>query len=123
MPQQDWVIEAANEYHFWSHGDLAVTFRQFFLQQTLYRVALYSASDPTSGFDAPGNIGAGTEEEAIVNFTLPLDRLCLQHALLRLAARQWSWVDDPTTGTQGPTSGINPFEYSVTYRQALPNGT
>jgi len=34
--------------------------------------------------------------------------------------RLWSSVTDPTTGEIRPISGINPFEYSVNFRQDLP---
>ncbi len=121
VPQQDWVVEAVNEYHFLSQGDLALTYRHFFIADTRDRVAIYGSSDPSSGFDAPGNIGSGTEDEGIVSLTLPMDHLRIPHGLLRLTAtRQWSHVTDPTTETTRPITDLNPFEYSVSFRQDLP---
>jgi hypothetical protein len=121
VPQQDWVFEAANENHFWSEGDLALTYRHYIIADTLDRVPIYSVSDPTSVFDAPGNIGSGVEDAAIVSITLPMDRFRIQHGQLKVTGtRIWSSVSDPTTGAIRPISGLNPFEYSVNFRQDLP---
>lgn len=118
VPQQNWVIEAVNEYHFWSQGDLALTYRHYLLADAIDRVPVYTSSDTSSVFDAPGNIGSGTEDEAVVSLALPLDRLRVEHGLLRLAAtRQWSRVTDPTTGSIRPITDLNPFEYSLSFRQ------
>lgn len=120
VPQQDWVFEGINEYHFWSEGDLVLTYRHFLIADAIDRVPIYSTSDPSSVFDAPGNIGSGTEDAAIVNLTLPLDRLKIQHGQLKLSAtRLWSSVNDPTTGALRPISSLNPFEYSISFRQDL----
>jgi hypothetical protein len=120
VPQQDWVFEAVNEYHFWSEGDVALTYRHFLITDAIDRVPIYSSSNPSSVFDAPGNIGSGTEDAAIVSLTLPLDHLRIEHGQLKLTAtRLWSSVTDPTTGAMRPISGLNPFEYSISFRQDL----
>lgn len=120
VPQQDWVFEGSNECHFWSEGDLTLTYRHFLIADAIDRIPIYSTSDPSSVFDAPGNIGSGTEDAAIVNLTLPLDHLRIQHGQLKLTAtRLWSSVSDPTTGAVRPISGQNPFEYSISFRQDL----
>lgn len=120
VPQQDWVFEAVNEYHFWSEGDVAFTYRHFLIADAIDRVPIYSSSNPASVFDAPGNIGSGREDAAIVSLTLPLDHLRIGHGQLKVAAtRLWSSVMDPTTGGARPLSGANPFEYSVSFRQDL----
>lgn len=120
VPQQDWVFEAVNENHFWSEGDLALTYRHFLIANAIDRVPIYSTSEPSSVFDAPGNIGSGTEDAAIVSLTLPLDHLRIEHGQLKLTAtRLWSIVTDPTTGAMRPISGLNPFEYSISFRQDL----
>ena len=121
VPQQDWVFEAANENHFWSQGDLALTYRHYLIADAIDRVPIYSVSNPTSVFDAPGNIGSGTEDAAILSLTLPIDRLGMKHGQLKVTGtRLWSSVSDPTTGATRPISGLNPFEYSVNLRQDLP---
>src|ERR1017187_6788885 len=61
VPQQDWVFEAVNEYHFWAEGDVALTYRHSLITDAIDRVPIYSFSNPPSVFDAPGNLGSGTE--------------------------------------------------------------
>lgn len=121
VPQQDWVLEGLYERHFWSEGDLVLTYRHFFLANVIDRVPVYSGSNSSSVFDAPGNIGNGSEDAAIASLTIPLDRLGIKRAQFKLAAvQQWSKVTDPTTGVLRPISGLNPLEYSVTLHQDLP---
>lgn len=122
VPQQDWVLEALYEHHFWSEGDLVLTYRHFFLADVIDRVPIYSETIPSSIFDAPGNIGNGSEDAAIASLTLPLDRMGARHAQLKLSAvQQWSAVTDPTTALIRPISGLNPLEYAVDFRQDLPH--
>lgn len=121
VPQQDWVFEGAYERHFWSEGDLVFTYRHFLIADAIDRVPIYSASNPASVFDAPGNIGAGSEDAAIASLTLPLDHLRVKHGQLKLSAtRQWSRVTDPTTGVSRPITDLNPLEYSIDFRDDLP---
>ena len=121
VPQQDWVFEGAYERHFWSEGDLVLTYRRFLIADAIDRVPIYSASNPTLVFDAPGNIGAGSEDAAIASLTLPLDHLGVKHGQLKLSAtRQWSRVTDPTTGASRPITDLNPLEYSIDFRHDLP---
>jgi len=54
-----------------------------------------------------------------VSLTLPLDHLRIEHGQLKLTAtRLWSSVTDPTTGAMRPISGLNPFEYTISFREA-----
>ncbi len=121
VPQQDWVFEGVYERHFWSEGDLVFTYRHFLIADAIDRVPIYSPSNPASVFDAPGNIGDGSEDAAIVNITLPLDHLGVRHGQLKLSGtRQWSRVTDPTTGAPRPITDLNPLEYSIDFRHDLP---
>jgi hypothetical protein len=121
VPQQDWTFEGAYERHFWSEGDLVFTYRHFLIADAIDRVPVYSPSNSASVFDAPGNIGAGSEDTAIASLTLPLDHLGIDHGQLRLSAtRQWSRVTDPTTGASRPITDVNPLEYSIDFRHDLP---
>jgi hypothetical protein len=121
VPQQDWVFEGGYERHFWSEGDLVFTYRNFLIGDAVDRVPIYSPSNPASVFDAPGNIGAGSEDAAVVNLTVPLEHLGIKHGQLKLSAkRQWSRVTDPTTGELRPITDLKPFEYSIDFRHDLP---
>jgi hypothetical protein len=119
VPQQDWVLEALFERHFWSEGDLVLSYRHFFLGDVIDRVPI--ESNASSVFDAPGNIGNGSEDAINASLTIPLDRFGAAHAQLKLTAvQQWSAVTDPTTGEIRPISGLNPLEYSAMLHQDLP---
>jgi hypothetical protein len=121
VPQQDWVLEGLYERHFWFEGDLMLTYRHYFLADVVDRVPVYTASNPSNGFDAAGNIGNGSEDEAIASLTIPLDRLGMKRTQFKLSAvQQWSKATDPTTGALRPISGLNPLEYSVNLHQDLP---
>src|ERR1035441_1607267 len=37
VPEQDWVFEAVNEYHFWSEGGVALTYRHFLITDAIDR--------------------------------------------------------------------------------------
>ena len=121
VPQRDWVLEAGYEHHFWSEANLALTYRHYLLTDVIDRIPIYSTSNPSSVFDAPGNIGSGKEDILIGSLTIPLERLQLKHCQLKsTVTRQWSRVTDPTTRTARPITDLNPFEYSVDFRHDLP---
>jgi len=119
VPQQDWVLEASYERHFWSGGDISLMYRRLLISDAIDRVPIYS---PSGGvFDAPGNIGAGSADVAMAGLTIPLDRLGIAHAQLKATGTfQWFRVTDPTTGLERALSDLNPAEYGVNFRQDLP---
>ena len=121
VPQQQWTLEAAYERRFWSGGDLVLTLRHEWISDAIDRVPVWNPSDPAATFDAPGNIGAGFEDAAIADLTLPLDRLGVAHGQFKASATlQGARVTDPTTGARRAISGLNPAEYSISFRQDLP---
>jgi outer membrane receptor protein involved in Fe transport len=118
VPQQSWVFEAAYERHFWSGGDVSLTFRHSEIADAVDRLPITSPTG--SVFDAPGNIGAATRDAFIVSLTVPLDRLGIAGGQLKGAGTfQWSHVHDPTTGALRPLTDVNPAEYTVSFRQDL----
>jgi outer membrane receptor protein involved in Fe transport len=119
VPQQDWALEASYEQHFWSGGDISLTYRRLLISDAIDRVPIYS---PSGGvFDGPGNIGAGSEDVVIAGLTIPLDRLGIAHAQLKATGTfQRSRVTDPTTGLERAVTDLNPTEYAVNFRQDLP---
>ncbi|MEO8927446.1 MAG: TonB-dependent receptor [Caulobacteraceae bacterium] len=117
-PQQDWVVEAAYERHFWGAGDVTVTARHFALTDVVDRVPIL---DPAGAFDAPGNIGSGTKDEVAFTLTLPTDALGLKRGLLTgQATLRRSSVIDPTVGLTRPISGLHPNDWEIHFTQGLP---
>lgn len=116
MPQDAWVSEIALERKFWKAGDLTATFRHSEINDAVDRVL-----DPSGLFDEPGNIGHATENDILLDFTAPLDRLWLKNGLLKANA---TWRDtratDPTTHAERPLSQIHPLDWQLDFTQDLP---
>ncbi|MFC3078950.1 TonB-dependent receptor plug domain-containing protein [Phenylobacterium terrae] len=113
-PQQEDIFEVAYERRFWSNGSAALTLRHVAISEVVDRVSI-------RGFEAPGNLGDGTRDEAIVSLTLPLDRLGLSNGLLKgQATRRWSEVIDPPTGLPREISLVRPLEWEAHFTQDFP---
>jgi hypothetical protein len=117
-PQQAWVVEAAYDRRFWGGGDATVTVRHYALTDVIDRAPIF---DPAGAYDAPGNIGAGTKDEAAFALTLPTDRVGLKAGVLSLSTTfRRSRVIDPTTGLARPISGLHPQDAQLHFTQGLP---
>jgi hypothetical protein len=72
-------------------------------------------------FDAPGNIGEGTQDELDFDLTLPLDRFRVSGGELKVNLELVeSEVTDPTTGESRRISGQRPEDLRIEFRQDLP---
>jgi outer membrane receptor protein involved in Fe transport len=118
-PEQDWVIEGAIEQQLWKGASLVLTGRRFRITDVVDRGPVF-APDGTV-FDRPTNIGAGTRDVLILDFTLPFDALGWSGALLKgEVLRRWTQVTDPTTGEKRPISFSHPNDWNVSFSQDLP---
>jgi hypothetical protein len=118
VPQQDWVSEIAYERHFWGGGGLVLTARRLEITDAIDRAPLHAPDG--SVFDAPANIGDGSETDFLVNLTLPLDKLGLKGAQIRGDyTRRISEVTDPTTHGRRGISGQRPADWDVHYSQTV----
>ena len=118
-PEQAWVAEAAVEQRFWGAGSFSVTFRHSELSDVVDRGPVFAPDG--SAFDRPENIGDGTKDELIVQYSVPLSRLGLTGATLRGdLTKRWSSVTDPTTHRKREISDLRPVEWNATYTQDLP---
>jgi len=118
-PEQDWVSEAAIEQRVWKGASLILTGRHSKITDAIDRGPVF-ASDGTV-FDTPTNIGSGTKDELILDFTLPFDQLGWKGALLKgEMTKRWSAVTDPTTGRQRAISNLHPTDWNVSFNQDLP---
>jgi hypothetical protein len=114
VPEQDWVSEAAVERTFWTKGSLVVTLRHSQITDAV-DTALFH------GFEAPGNIGAGSKDEEIVSLTLPLDKLGLKGAQFQaLSTWRQSEVTDPTTHRPREITALHPNDWELHFTQDLP---
>ncbi|MGC1303367.1 MAG: TonB-dependent receptor [Caulobacteraceae bacterium] len=118
-PQQAWVFEAAYERSFLKDGAATLTLRHSALTDVIDRAPVFAASGL---FDAPANIGGGSEDELIEDLNMPLKAFGIPGGLLKsdLTWRR-SQVRDPTTGQERPISALKPFEGTVGFSQDLPH--
>ncbi len=117
-PQQDWVGELAVEQSFWRNGSAALTVRHLALTDAVDRAPVFSKAGV---FDAPANIGDGTQDELQFDLTLPMDALGVKGGQLH-GTSTWrrSEVTDPTTGARREISGLKPFVWEAHFTQDLP---
>lgn len=121
VPQQAWVYEAVYERQFWSAGNAQLAYRHSQIADAVDRVPIRSQSSPGTVFDAPGNIGDGTQDVIDVNLTVPLERLGLDHGQFKGSGSfRWSAVTDPTTGQRRRITEEKPIEATIDVRQDLP---
>ncbi|OAI45487.1 hypothetical protein AYO42_00175 [Rhizomicrobium sp. SCGC AG-212-E05] len=121
LPQQEWTAEVAYEHRFWTSGAITATFRHSLISDAVDRVPIRNPANAAAAFDAPGNIGSGTQDVFIAALTLPLERLGLEYARIKASGTlQSSRVTDPTTGLKRGISNLSPGEYSIDFRQDWP---
>lgn len=118
-PEQSLVFEAALERRFWTSGALVLTARHLELKDVVDRVPIFTPGGAV--FDAPGNLGEGSQDELAVSLSLPLDRLGVKGGLLR-GESTWrrSKVTDPTTFEERRISGQHPKDWEINFTQDLP---
>jgi outer membrane receptor protein involved in Fe transport len=118
VPAQSWTSEVALEQHFWGSGGITLTVRHQELTDVVDRAPIF-LPDGTA-FDAPANIGDATEDDAVIDLTLPLDKLGLKGAQIRGEfTRRWSEVIDPTTHIPRGISGQRPTEWELHFIQPV----
>lgn len=114
-PEQAWLFETTVERRFWDRGAITFTASHSELSDVIDLIPIEDR------FDAPGNIGSGSRQEAKLAMSLPLDRLGANGTLIRLNAH-WrrSRVTDPVTGERRRISLQRPFQGDVTIIKDLP---
>ncbi|MBA4758208.1 TonB-dependent receptor [Sphingosinicella sp.] len=106
-PQTAWVFEADVERRFGTDGALTLAYRHERIDNVLDLL-------PVDGLDAPGNIGEGTVNAAVLRFTWPLDTVGLSGGRVSFSG-EWrrSSVRDPVTGDRRPITALAPFESEI----------
>lgn len=114
VPQRLWKLRASADRTILGDGRVKIELGYNHVSQVQDRV-------PTSdGFDAPGNLGNGSEWIAKTNVDLPMSRFGIKGGRLSLyGAYIDSAVGDPYTLTDRPFSGQTLFAYTVAFRQDL----
>ena len=117
-PEQRDQYELAFEWHFWDKGAITATL----LHEEITDVSdLIVVSDGMgSFFDAPGNIGYGTNNQIDIEATLPLDFLGIENGLLK-STTIWrsSRVHDPVTGDIRVITAQRPNDIEFAFTQDI----
>ena len=118
VPQRTWTLEGEWERRFGDDGSFSLQIGYDWVEDLDGWVSI---TTPTGGFDAPGNIGDGTNLRVTANMTTPLDAFGLQNAVLDIFAEWYNTnVEDPLTGQDRHWSGYREWELALDFRQTFP---
>ena len=118
VPQRTVTLEAEWERRFGDDGSLSLRVGHDWIQDLDGWVPITTA---TGVFDAPGNIGDGTNLRITGNMTTPLDSLGLSNAVIDVFLEWYNTnVTDPLTAMDRPWSGYREWELRLDYRQTFP---
>ncbi|HUO91091.1 MAG TPA: TonB-dependent receptor [Rhizomicrobium sp.] len=116
-PDQHSQFEISLERHFWGKGAVVLTYMHEKIKDVVDFVPIVT---PTATFDAPGNIGNGSNEQFTVQLTLPLDAIYVPNGLLTTTSIfDISSVRDPVTGEKRVISGQRPQNIKVNFSQDI----
>ncbi|HEY4113608.1 MAG TPA: TonB-dependent receptor, partial [Rhizomicrobium sp.] len=117
-PDQHTQYEISAEQHFWDKGAFVLTYMHEDIKDV---VDLIPVAGPNGVlFDAPGNIGNGTNDQITAHLTLPLDKIGLENGLLRVTnIFKITNVKDPVTGQDRVISGNRPQDIELTLTQDI----
>ncbi|WP_300530840.1 TonB-dependent receptor [Maricaulis sp.] len=117
VPQRTWTVEAEWERRF-GDGSFSLVVGHDWVQDLDDFIPVVSGGEV---FDAPGNIGDGTNFRVTANLTTPLDRFGLRNAVLDTFLEWYNTdVEDPLTFENRPWSGFREWELRLDYRQTFP---
>lgn len=117
-PQRTWTLEAEAERRIGENGSLTFRIGQDWIEGVDDFISIVT---PSGVFDAPGNIGDGTIFRLTGEFSLPLDAIGLEHAVLD-GFLEWynTNIFDTLTQTDRHLSDYREWELRLDYRQTFP---
>lgn len=118
VPQRSWTIEAEWQRSFANDASLIVRVGHEWIEDLDDFIPIVT---PAGVFDAPGNIGDGTNLRVTTEWSAPLDGIGLSNAVLTGFVEWYNTnVTDPLTGLDRHFSGIREWELRLDYRQTFP---
>lgn len=114
QPQRAWELLTAADRAILGDGRVKLEVGYSFISMVVDRI-------PTQdGFDAPGNLGNGSEFSVVGNLDLPLGKVGIKGGRLSLyGSYSDTTVRDPYTGFDRSFSGYSAFFFSTEFRQDL----
>ncbi|WP_339743050.1 TonB-dependent receptor [uncultured Maricaulis sp.] len=118
VPQRTWTLETEWERRFGDDASFSLQLGYDWIEDLDGWIPVTTADGV---YDAPGNIGDGTNLRLSANLTTPMDRVGLSNAVLDASAAWYNTnVTDPLTGADRPFSGYRDWEFGLVYRQTFP---
>jgi hypothetical protein len=118
VPQRSWTLETEWERRFGDDGSFSLQVGYDWIEDLDGWVPI---TTPGGVFDAPGNIGDGTNLRVTANLTTPLDGLGLPNAVIDVFGEWYNTnVADPLTGENRHFSGYREWELALDFRQTFP---
>lgn len=118
VPQRNWTLEAEWERRFGDDGSFSLQVGYDWIEDLDGWIPI---TTPGGVYDAPGNIGDGTNLRVTGNLTTPLDALGLSNATIDVFLEWYNTnVEDPLTGQDRPFSGPREWELALDFRQTFP---
>lgn len=118
VPQRTWTLEAEWERRFGEEGSFSLQVGYDWIEDLDGWVPIVTDDGV---FDAPGNIGDGTNLRVTGNLTTALDTLGLTNAVLDVFLEWYNTnVEDPLTGEDRHWSGTREWELRLDFRQTFP---
>ena len=118
VPQRTWTLEAEWERRFGEDGALSLQIGHDWIEDLDGSIPVIT---PGGVYDAPGNIGDGTNLRVTGDLTTPLDGLGLSGARLNIFVEWYKTsVQDPLTGADIPFAANREWEFSLDFRQSFP---
>jgi hypothetical protein len=119
VPQRTWTVEGEWERRISEDASFSLLIGYDWIEDLDGYIAI---TTPTGIFDAPGNIGDGTNFRMTGNLTTPLDRLGLSNAVLDVFLEWWTTtITDPLTGVDRHFDGYREWEFAIDFRQTFPD--
>ncbi len=117
VPQRTWTLEAEWVRQFGEDGSVSLQVGHDWIEDLDGSVPV---TTPGGVFDAPGNIGDGTNFRVTADLTTPLDGFGAADAVLNIFAEWYKTsVEDPLTGADIPFAAVREWELGLDFRQTF----
>jgi len=118
VPQRTWTLEGEWERRLSEENSFSLEIGYDWIEDLDGFIAIIT---PTGAFDAPGNIGDGTQFRIAGNVTTTLDNWGLSNSVLN-ASLGWrdTQITDPLTGNDRRFDGVPEWRLDLDYRQTFP---
>jgi hypothetical protein len=118
VPERTWTLEAEWERRFGDEGSVSLQIGHDWIEDL---DGFITVTTPSGVFDAPGNIGDGTNLRVTGILSTSLDRLGIPNAMMDFTAYWYNTnIEDPLTGDDRHFDGYREWDFTFDFRQTFP---